>query len=176
MRQCSSEGTLFPNCKIRGTMLAAEAPPNSNADTRDGRIRNAANSGGNDEAESFSMLDTGKLVAHLEFWDLTYRRRATFSASLFKLKLSRPPHTLTKRLLEKKPEPSPAVSVIPRSKKVLGGVRDFGLGWSNFLNDGNTDCGIDPRDEGCGGGWGACTVGGGGSAGLKTVWRRRPRA
>ena len=148
MRQCSSGGTLFPNCKIRGTILAAEAPPNSNADTRDGRIRNAANSGGNDEAESFSMLDTDKLVAHLKFWDFAYRRRATLSASLFKPKLSRPPHTFTKRLLEKKPEPSPAVSAIPRSKKVLRGNRDFGLGWSNFLNEGNTDGGIDPRDEG----------------------------
>jgi hypothetical protein len=52
----SSGATFFPNWRTRGTMVAAEAPPNSSAETRHGRMRYEANSGGNEEAESFSVL------------------------------------------------------------------------------------------------------------------------
>lgn len=38
-------------------MAAAEAPPYSKADISDGRTRKDANSGGNDDADSFSVLD-----------------------------------------------------------------------------------------------------------------------
>lgn len=107
---------------------------------------------------------------------LTYRRSMAFSPSLFKLKLSRPAHTFTNRLLEKKPEPSPAVSAIPQSNNVFGVMRPFGFGLRSFLKDGKTEGGIEPRDDGFGGGCGGSAVSGGGWVGLKTECRSKPRA
>lgn len=52
----SSGETFFPNCRTKGTIVAAEAPPYSSAVTRDGRMRKEVNSGGNEEADSFSVL------------------------------------------------------------------------------------------------------------------------
>ena len=52
----SSGDTFLPNCNTSGTIVAAEAPPYSSAVTKDGRIRNDANSGGNEEADSFRVL------------------------------------------------------------------------------------------------------------------------
>jgi len=37
-------------------MVAADAPPNSSADKRDGRMRYEANSGGNEDAVSLRVL------------------------------------------------------------------------------------------------------------------------
>jgi hypothetical protein len=59
--------------------------------------------------------------------------------------------TLTSLLLTKNPEPSPAVSAIPTARKFRGVIRIFGLGLSNFLNEGKTDVGMEPRDDGGGG-------------------------
>ena len=52
----SSAVALAPNCRTRGKMLAAEAPPYSSADTSEGKTRCDANSGGNEEADSLSVL------------------------------------------------------------------------------------------------------------------------
>lgn len=75
-----------------------------------------------------------------------------FSDSLPRLKLSKPAQTLTSRLVAKKPDPSPAVSAIPSSRKFFGVNRALRFGFSNFLYAGKTDVGIDPRDAGVGGG------------------------
>lgn len=52
----SSEDVLVPNCRTRGNMAAAEAPPNSSAERREGRTRCVANSGGKDVADSLRFL------------------------------------------------------------------------------------------------------------------------
>jgi hypothetical protein len=52
----SSGETFFPNCRTKGTIVAAEAPPYSSAVTREGRMRKEANSGGNEEVDSLSVL------------------------------------------------------------------------------------------------------------------------
>lgn len=54
----SSGVVLAPNCRTRGNMAAAEAPPNSNAERREGRTRCVANSGGNDVADSLRFLSS----------------------------------------------------------------------------------------------------------------------
>lgn len=43
-------------------MAGADAPPNCSAETRDGRTLYDANSVGNDEADSLSVLQIPKLV------------------------------------------------------------------------------------------------------------------
>ena len=78
--------------------------------------------------------------------------RLAFSASLARLKLSRPAQTLTRRLLAKNPEPSPAVCDIPSSRKWAGVKRALGFGLSSFLYAGKIDVGIVPRDAAAGGG------------------------
>lgn len=146
----SSCETFIPNCRTKGTIVAAEAPPNSSAVTREGRMRKEANSGGNEEADSFSvlhLLSMNRLFAPHHMVS-TYRISVTFSASLPKLKLSRPAHTFTNRLLKKNAEPSPAVSAMPVSRNVFGVMRPFGFGLRSFLKEGNTERGIEPRDEG----------------------------
>lgn len=146
----SSGETFFPNCRTKGTIVAAEAPPYSSAVTREGRMRKEANSGGNEEVDSASVLHSWSMSRLLAPPDIVsaYRRSVTFSASLPKLKLSSPAHTFTNRLPEKNPEPSLAVSAIPVSKNVFGVMRPFGFGLRSFLKHGNTDGGIEPRDEG----------------------------
>lgn len=52
----SSGATFIPNCITSGRILAADAPPNSRADSKDGRTRYEANSGGKDDAVSFRFL------------------------------------------------------------------------------------------------------------------------
>ena len=52
----SSGETFFPKFRTKGTIIAAEAPPYSSAVRREGRIRKEANSGGNEEADSLSVL------------------------------------------------------------------------------------------------------------------------
>ena len=52
----SSGDVLLPNCRTRGKIVAAEAPPNSNAERREGRTRYDANSGGKDVADSLRVL------------------------------------------------------------------------------------------------------------------------
>ena len=69
--------------------------------------------------------------------------------------------TLTNLLLTKNPEPSPAVSAMPNARKFCGERRAFALGLRSLLKDGNTDVGMDPRDDGCGAGWGGSDVAGG---------------
>ena len=54
----SSGDVLVPNCRTRGNMAAAEAPPNSNAERREGRTRYDANSGGKDVADSLRVLSS----------------------------------------------------------------------------------------------------------------------
>jgi hypothetical protein len=70
--------------------------------------------------------------------------------------------TFTSLLFTKKPDPSPPTWPMPMSRNVLGVMRDLGLGLSNLLKDGNTDKGIDLRDDGCGGGYGGSAAVGGG--------------
>jgi len=48
--------------------------------------------------------------------------------------------------------PSPGSSAIPMARNCFGGIRDFGFGLINFLNDGKTGVSIDPRCDGNGGG------------------------
>ena len=146
----SSGETFFPNCRTKGTIVAAEAPPYSSAVVREGRMRKEANSGGNEEADSFNVLHPWSMNRLFERQDIvsTCRRSVAFSASLPKLKLSRPAHTFTNRLPEKNPEPSPAVSAMPMSRNVFGVMRPFGFGLRSFLKHGNTEGGIKPRDEG----------------------------
>jgi hypothetical protein len=54
----SSGDVLMPNCSTRGNIAAAEAPPNSNAERREGRTRYVANSGGKDVADSLRFLSS----------------------------------------------------------------------------------------------------------------------
>ena len=83
------------------------------------------------------------------------------------MKLSSPAQTLTRRLEAKNPDPSPAVSAIPNSKKVFGVRRALAFGFNNFLKAENTEVGIDPLEAGVGGGWGGCAVAGSDCDGLK---------
>jgi hypothetical protein len=53
----SSGCILAPNCRARGKMTAAEAPPNSRADNSEGRTRFDVNSCGNDGADSLRVLE-----------------------------------------------------------------------------------------------------------------------
>lgn len=99
--------------------------------------------------------------------DSTYLKRDAFSASLAILKLSRPAHTFTRRLLAKKPEPSPTVSAIPSSRKCFVDKRALGFGFNSLLYDGKMTCGIAPREDAAGAGCGGCAVGGSGCDGLK---------
>jgi hypothetical protein len=46
----------LPSCRTRGRIVAADAPPNSSAETSEGRTRCEANSGGKEEADSVSVL------------------------------------------------------------------------------------------------------------------------
>lgn len=55
-----SGGMFLPNWSTSGKITAADAPPNSRAETRDGSIRYDANSGGKDAAESFKVLTLGQ--------------------------------------------------------------------------------------------------------------------
>lgn len=68
------------------------------------------------------------------------------SASVPNSKLSNPRQTWISRLVAKKP-----VSAIPFSRKSFAVNRALGLGLSSFLKNGNTDDGIEPREEGDGG-------------------------
>jgi hypothetical protein len=77
----------------------------------------------------------------------TYFRRVALSASFARAKLSKPEQTLTRRLLEKNPP-----SVIPTSRKPFALKRALGLGLRSFLKGLNTALGIDPLDDGAGGG------------------------
>lgn len=49
-------GTFLPKRRTRGTIVAAEAPPYSNADTKDGKTRSVANSEGNESTDSCRVL------------------------------------------------------------------------------------------------------------------------
>ena len=98
-----------------------------------------------------------------------------FSESLPRAKSSKLRHIFTSRLCEKKPEPSPDVSDMPISWKVLTVIRLRGSGVRSFLNSGNIPPGIAPRLDSCGGGWGGCDVEGVGCEGLKTKWITRPK-
>jgi hypothetical protein len=40
---------------------------------------------------------------------------------------------------------------MPTARKFWADIRAFGLGLSSFLKEGNTDVGMEPREEGCGG-------------------------
>lgn len=80
------------------------------------------------------------------------RRRVVFSPSLPKLKLSKPEHTFTSRLLAKKPEPSPAVWAMPISRKSFGVSRALGLGLRSRLKGENKTLGIKAREAAVGGG------------------------
>jgi hypothetical protein len=75
------------------------------------------------------------------------------------------------RLVAKNP-----VFSIPRLRKSFAVNRAFGLGLSSFLKNGKTEDGMDPREEGDGGGCGGWAVGGGGCEGLKMACKRRPSA
>ena len=96
-----------------------------------------------------------------------YFSSVAFSDSLARLKLSSPAQTLTRRLVAKKPEPSPAVCDMPSSRKCAGDNRAFGFGFSSFLYAGKIDSGIAPREAAVGGGCGGCAVAGGARLGLK---------
>ena len=89
-------------------------------------------------------------------WDVYSRvahlKNAALSDSLAKAKLSKSEQIFTNLLLEKKPELSPGVFPIPRSRKWLGLIRALGFGFNSFLKEGNKYEGIEPRDDGGGGG------------------------
>lgn len=152
--------------------MAAEAPPYSRADTREGNTRFDVNSGGKDAADSLRVLDSPQ-DQFPGFGPSTvdpHRRRVFFSASLLSAKLSSPAQTLTSLFVAKNP-----VSAMPISRKLFADSRALGFGLRSFLNEGNTEVGIDPRDAGVGGGCGGCAVGGSGCVGLKTACKRRPK-
>ena len=52
----SSGEVLAPNCNTRGRMAAAEAPPYSSAERREGSMRYDVNSGGKEDADSLRVL------------------------------------------------------------------------------------------------------------------------
>lgn len=163
---------MAPNCNTRGKIVAAEAPPYSRADTREGNTRFDVNSGGKDAADSLRVLEGPKgqsLGFSLSPVD-AHRRRVFFSASLLSAKLSSPAQTLTSLFVAKTP-----VSAMPISRKLFADNRALGFGLRSFLNEGNMEVGIDPRDAGVGGGCGGCAVGGSGCVGLKMACKRRPR-
>lgn len=89
----SSGGTLAPNCKISGKMVAAEAPPNSSAETKEGTTRSDVNSLGNDGADSLSVLTGNIEDVAFPFLVGTHRRSAFLSASVPNAKLSNPRQT-----------------------------------------------------------------------------------
>ena len=55
----ASGSTLLPNCRTSGKIAAAEDPPKSRADTREGTTRFDVNSGGKDGADSLRVLNPG---------------------------------------------------------------------------------------------------------------------
>ena len=97
-------------------------------------------------------------------WSIAYLSKLFCSASPAILKLSSPAQPLTRRLSAKKPAPSPPVCRIPISRKCFAVSLLLGFGFSSRLNDGKTDCGIEPRDDAGGGG-----CGGGECAGASAV-------
>lgn len=158
-------------------MAGADAPPNCRADTSEGSTLYDTNSDGNDDDDSFSDLQRARSSQRREAkGDTTYLSSEAFSASLPRLKLSKPPHTFTRRLFAKKPELSPVTSAIPSSRKFLGVRRALGFGLSSRLKQPNNDWGMPPREAAVGRGCGGCAVAGGGCVGLKVEWMRRPSA
>ncbi len=136
-------------------MAAADAPPNSRAETREGTIRCVANSGGNEDDDSFRFLEIFKFDILMRAY-IIHLRRDDLSASLPRAKLSSSPQTLTSRLVAKKPE-----SAMPVSRNRFGVHRDLLFGFNMCLTTGNTAAGIAPRDAAVGGEWGGFDVAGG---------------
>lgn len=130
-------------------MLAAEAPPNSKAEIKDGKTLWVANSGGKELADSLRVLDFQMPVSNkqLRRKEGVYLNKLLFSESLAKAKLSSPEQTFTSRLFDKKPD-----STMPVSRKPLASKRDLGLGFSSFLKIGNTPVGMEPLEFAAGGG------------------------
>ena len=144
----SSSDTFLPNCNTSGTIVAAEAPLYSSAVTKDGRIRNDANSGGNEEADSFRVshaLVTGLVLC-------TTRYHSPKKCDLFcfaaQAKVVEAGADFYQSIPRKEAGTFASRLCHTGVQECFGVMRPLGFGLRSFLNERKTDAGIEPRDDG----------------------------